>query len=283
MISEKPLVPSLEKPAYQYARKTFERHVQLAAAVSGSIHHQPVDDRAFWASILFAKLCVTGVSMVQLMPGNSIFPSTFNNWDAASISTLSRNLIENYHAFFYLTIDKIPEIEWKCRVQLFNLHDCVTRKKIFADFKIEEDLPKFEQQADELRDILNQNGLFQNFTSGERKRLLTGEHAFYLNREAIELRMATGRSDLKAVYRLLSIQTHTLPMSFYRTIEQRRGTGVETDTELHYINLAVEYVIPYLQLATRQLLELYPNARRPLSEQQLTLLTEDFVHFDDLN
>lgn len=122
-------MPSLEKPAYEYARKAFEDQVQLAATVSGSIHHQPVDDRAFGASILFAKLCVTGGSMIQLMPGNSIFPSRYNNWDAASISTLSRNLIENYHAFFYFTIEKIPDIYWRCRVQPFNLHDCVTRKK----------------------------------------------------------------------------------------------------------------------------------------------------------
>jgi hypothetical protein len=283
MLSEKPIVPSLEKPAYEYARNAFEEYVQLATTVSGSIHHQPVDDRAFWASILFAKLCVTSVSMIQLLPGNGIFPSTFNNWDAASISTLSRNLIENYHAFFYLTIEKIPEVEWACRVQLFNLHDCITRKKMFSDFKIEEDLPKFEQQADELRDILKQNSFFLNFTVGEQKNLLKGEHAFYLNREAIERRMRTGQSDLKAVYRLLSIQTHTLPMSFCRTIEQRRGTGVETDTELHYIKLAITYVIPYLQLATRQLLELYPSAKQQLNRQQLDLLNKDFIHFDDLN
>ncbi|WP_172334499.1 DUF5677 domain-containing protein [Mucilaginibacter sp. SG564] len=276
-------MPSLEKLAYDYARKAFEDQVQLAALVSGSIHHQPVDDRAFWASVLFSKLCVTSVSMIQLLPGNGIFPSAFNNWDAASISTLSRNLIENYHAFFYLTIEKVSTEEWACRVQLFNLHDCLTRKKIFSDFKIEEDLPKFEQQANELRNVLKQNSFFLNFTGGEQKNMLKGEHAFYLNREAIEHRMGTGRSDLKAVYRLLSIQTHTLPMSFYRTIEQRRGTGVETDTELHYINLAINYVIPYLQLATRQLLELYPSVKQQLNRQQMDLLNKDFIHFDDLN
>ena len=283
MYSEKPLVPSLEKPGYEYARKSFEAYVKLAATVSGSIHHHPVNTRAFWASVLFAKLCVTSVSMIQLLPGNSIFPSAFNNWDAASIATLSRNLIENYHAFFYLTIEKIPSVERECRVQLFNLHDCLTRKKIFTDFEIEGDLPKFEQQADELRDVLRQNSFFVSLTDGEQKRLLKGEHAFYLNREAIEQRMGTGKSDLKAVYRLLSVQTHTLPMSFYRTTEQRRGTGVETDTELQYINLAVEYVIPYVQLATRQLIEFYPSAKEQLSAQQLILLNEDFIHFDDLN
>lgn len=283
MLSEEPIVPSLEKLAYEYARKAFEDHVQLATTVSGSIHNQPVDARAFWASVLYAKLCVTSVSMLQLLPGNRIFPSTFNNWDAASISTLSRNLIENYHVFFYLTIEKIPDVEWECRLQLFNLHDCLTRKKIFTDFKIEVDLPKFEQQANELRDILKQNSFFLSMTDGEQKRLLKGEQAFYLNREAIAQRMGTGKSHLKAVYRLLSIQTHTLPMSFDRTIEQRRGTGVETDTELHYINLAVEYVIPYLQLATRQLLEHYPGAGERLNEQQRYLLYEPFTHFGDLN
>jgi hypothetical protein len=262
------------KPAYEYARKAFEDYVQLATAVSGSIHHQPIDTRSFWASVLFAKLCVTSVSIVQLLPGNQRFSSDFNNWDASSVSTLSRNLIENYHAFFYLCIEKIPDAEWECRRQLFNLHDCLIRKKIFTDFGIEEDLPKFVKQADELRDILKQNSFFLNLPDGEQKKLLKGEQAFYLNREAIEQRMGTGRSDLKAVYRLLSIQAHTLPMSFYRTIEQRRGTGVETDTELHYISMAIEYIIPYLQLVTRQIIALYPAARAVLNQEQLILLDE---------
>ncbi|MBD1395120.1 hypothetical protein [Mucilaginibacter glaciei] len=100
------------------------------------------------------------------------------------------------------------------------------------------DLPKFAQQADELRDTLKQYNFFVSLPDGEQKKLLKGEQAFYLNREALEQRMGTGRSDLKAVYRLLSIQAHTLPMSFYRTIEQRRGTGVETETEIHYICMA---------------------------------------------
>ena len=49
----------------------------------------------------------------------------------------------------------MPDVEWQCRLQLFNLQDCLTRKRILADFQvIGEDLPKIEQQADELREIL---------------------------------------------------------------------------------------------------------------------------------
>lgn len=95
--------------------------------------------------------------------------------------------------------------------------------------------------------------------------------------------MGAVASDLMAVYRLLSIQAHTLPMSFYRTIEQRRSTGVETYTEFHYNNTTVTYVIPYLQLATRQILGLFPDAKRQLSDQQLMLLDRDFVHFEKLS
>ena len=268
------------RPAYDYALDAFEDYVQLATTVSGSIHHQPVDNRSFWASVLFAKLCVTSVSLVQLLPGSRMFASKFDNWDASSVATLSRNLIENYHAYFYLCIEKIPDAEWQCRLQLFNLHDCLTRKKILTDFQIiGEDLPKFEQQANELREILKQNSFFLTLTEYEQKRVLKGDQAFYFNREAIEQRMGAGESDLKAMYRMLSIQAHTLPMSFSRTIEQRRGTGVETDTELHYINMAIEYVIPYLQLATQQIIELYPSGRDSLNERQLQLLQASFVHF----
>lgn len=83
------------------------------------------------------------------------------------------------------------------------------------------------------------------------------------------------------MYRLLSLQAHTLPMAFSRTIEQRRGTGVETNTELHYMSMAIEYIIPDLQLATRQILELYPPTLNGLNERQLLLLNDAFVHYDD--
>jgi hypothetical protein len=272
------------KLAYEYARKACEDYVQLATKVSSSIHHQKVDTKSFWASVLFAKFCVTSVSLVQLLPGNLIFPSAFDNWDAPSVATLSRNLIENYHTLFYLCIEKVSEQEWQCRLQLFNLHDCITRKKLFTDLGTEaEMLANFEQQANELREQLKLNPFFLGFSDSERKKWLKGDHAFYLTREDIEQRFSPGVSHFKAMYRLLSSQAHTFPMSFYRTIEQRRGTGVKTDAELDYISMAVEYIIQYLQLATRQMLELYPNAQKKLNNQQILLMEQTFVHYDDLD
>jgi len=154
--------------AYEYARRTFEDYVRLATTVSGSIHHQKVDTKSFWASVLFAKFCVASVSLVQLLPGNRMFPSAFNNWDTPSVATLSRNLIENYHTLFYLCIEKVSGQEWQCRLQLFNLHDCISRKKMFTDFGSNaEMLANFEQQSNELREQLKLNPFFIGFSDNE--------------------------------------------------------------------------------------------------------------------
>lgn len=270
------------RPSYDYTREAAEDFVKLAITVSGSIPHRKVDVKPFWASILFAKLCVTAVSLIRLLPENSLFPSDFNNWDAASIATLSRNLIENYHTFFYLCIEKIPDEEWEFRIGLFELHDSITRKKIFTELRIgTDDVSKFEQQTAELRDLLRQNTFFLNLPEAEQKKFIRGDHAFYLSKEAIEQRFSPGESHFKGMYRLLSVQTHTLPMSFFRTIEQRRGAGVETETELHYTSMAVGYIIPYLQLATRQLIELYPFVREQLTARQRALLDQPFIAYGD--
>lgn len=141
----------------------------------------------------------------------------------------------------------------------------------------------FEQQANELREKLKLNPFFLGFSDNEQKKWLKGDHAFYLTREDIEQRFSPGESHFKAMYRMLSSQAHTFPMSFYRTIEQRRGTGVETETELQYIRMAVEYTIQYVQLATRQMLKLYPDSKKKLDNQQILLLYHTIVHYDELN
>jgi hypothetical protein len=82
------------RPAYDYALKAFEEHVQLATAVPGSIHHQEVDTRSLGIGTIRQALRNERQSGPAL-PGNRIFPSAFNNWDTPSVATLARNIIES--------------------------------------------------------------------------------------------------------------------------------------------------------------------------------------------
>lgn len=45
------------------------------------------------------------------------------------------------------------------------------------------------------------------------------------------------------------------------------------------LRMAIEYIIPYLQLATRQIIQIYPSAREKLTQQQCGFLDTPFVHF----
>ncbi|WP_442961724.1 DUF5677 domain-containing protein [Pseudoalteromonas sp. B62] len=53
------------------------------------------------------------------------------HWDYSSVASLIRDLIECYLTFYYLCSDKCSSEEWNARWQLMNLHDHLSRVKMF--------------------------------------------------------------------------------------------------------------------------------------------------------
>jgi hypothetical protein len=56
-------------------------------------------------------------------------------------------------------------------------------------------------------------------------------------------------NEFRFIYRFLSNQVHSLPMSFYRMAEQERGRGVESRIEVGYTSLCLDTAGQYLEQA----------------------------------
>jgi len=244
---------------YSSSLNEFTTALEMAIATSHATTSLQVDDRRFWASILFTRLCTFSVSILCLCPTGKLNQNC-NHWDFGAVASLSRNVFECALTFFYLGVDTIIDEEWMARLRVMQLHDCMSRFRMFRNFDPnDEQLNEFEEQANELRSILQENTFFSNLPDRQRNKLLKGEHASILTQDEILQRMGEACSGARGYYRFLSSHTHSFPLSFYRMAEQGRGAGVENEVEKEYIGGALEYCTNTLKRCTDDMRKVFAD------------------------
>lgn len=204
----------------------------------------------FYASLLFTCLCTRGMSLAILAPHSSWSDKVVEQWDHASIAGMVRSILEIRLAFFYLCIENCSREEWECRLNIFHLHDCISRIRLFVEMPHDsQDIEGFKGQADELRARLTANIYFMNMPEKQRNKFLKGGNAYLISLEEIGQRAGVDRQTFRWLYRLLSSYVHGLPMSFYRMSSQERGRGVHSDVEEGYTSLCLSFGISLLVAA----------------------------------
>lgn len=159
---------------YTESLDKFERAVLEAIRISQLAAGRHVErPQVWWASVLFTRLCTSSVSLLNPVPGSRFFRSPINHYDSSAAFALARNILECYLLFFYLCVDAVSEDEWKTRLNILYLNDCVSRIRMFRDFNPDDpQLPLFEEQAEELRQRLTQIRFFNTLPANRRRVLL---------------------------------------------------------------------------------------------------------------
>jgi hypothetical protein len=191
----------------------------------------------FYASILFTALCTRAVSLLTLVPHTPWASKLIEHWDYASVAGITRTILELRLAFHYLCAEACGEDEWDCRWNIFNLHDCTSRRRMFeATEDGAEQVEGFTAQAEMLRDRLRANPFFQSLPAKTQKNLLHGQTAYLMPLEDIGERVGVDKQRFRWLYVLLSSHVHGFPMSFYRIGEgaEERGRGLPSATEEGY-------------------------------------------------
>jgi hypothetical protein len=115
----------------------------------------------FYASVLFTSLLGRAISLLMLAPHSPWAQKRIEHWDYASASVILRTMTELRAAFHYLCIDECSDDEWDCRWNLLNLHDCVSRIRLFEAMPADKgELPGLAAQAETLREKLRANRHF---------------------------------------------------------------------------------------------------------------------------
>jgi hypothetical protein len=216
----------------------------------------------FYASVLFTSLCSRGVSLAIIAPCSPWSKTLVEHWDYASIAGIVRSILEIRLAFFYLCVEECSREEWECRWNIFNLHDCKSRVRIFEEMSHEaHDIASFERQADELRSRLTNNKYFMSLPEKQRNKFLKGGDAYLFPLEEIAVKAGVDRHTFRWLYKLLSIHVHGLPMSFYRMGEQERGRGVHSAVEENYTSLCLSFSVSLLVAARDEMEKLFAGLK----------------------
>lgn len=262
-------VPELsDMPSKEYRERItgLDNVVRNCISVSRKFAGIPSPTGAhFYASVLFTMLCTRGVSLAILAPYSPWSKKRIEHWDYASIAGMTRSILEVRLAFFYLCAEQCSQEEWECRWNIFNLHDCTARIRLFEELASESaDTDGFAAQAKELRDRLHLNTFFMNLPEKERRKFLHGANAYLYPLEDIASRAGIDVHTFRWLYKLLSSHVHGLPMSFYRMgrmDEPDRGRGVHSEVEEGYTQLCLSFSISLLVAARDEMERLFKEVR----------------------
>lgn len=214
----------------------------------------------YYASVLFTSLCSRSVSLAMLAPHSPWSKKKIEHWDFASIAGITRSILEIRLLFYYFCIEKCTGEEWDCRWNILNLHDCTARMQLFEALNERSDIADFNNQAEELRSRLTSNLFFMNLPESDRKSYLNGKKAFIYPLEKIAENAGVDVKTFRWLYKLLSSQVHSLPLSFYRMGEQDRGRGVHSEAEEGYTKLCISFTIKLLVSARDEMEQLFSEA-----------------------
>ena len=218
----------------------------------------------FYASLLFTMMCSRGVSMAILAPCSPWAAKMVEHWDYGSVTGIARTLLELRLAFYYLCVEAVSEDEWNARWNVFNLHDCTSRIRLFRALEQvhaepqDEQIAGFTEQAEELRERLRTNPFFQSLSEKKQKRLLAGEQAYILPLEDIAVGAGVGKETYRYFNILLSSHIHALPMSFYR-MDDGRGRGLPHPVEEGYTAMCLTLASALLTASRDDLRELFKD------------------------
>ena len=212
---------------YRNAIREFDALLVEATRVSRSAADRSVPDPVWWACLLHTRLCVTGVSLLSLVPGSRFAGRAIDHYDFSAVASLTRNVWECYFVFFYLGVDTTEDDEWLTRLNVLQLHDCTSRLKMFTKLTPDDmDLPAFRAQAEELRGRIAARAYFGTLPQRRRQHVLKGENALLLSQDELLRRMNEDVGLFRGMYRFLSFHVHSLPVAFYRMAEREQGRGV---------------------------------------------------------
>lgn len=228
---------------YRNAVKEYRFQMDRALAASVKYDRTYGGTRRYWSSIIFLRVVLISGSIRKLLPdienqGQRPW------WDFASFANLVRSLFELLLFFRYFT-EPCGDDEWIAKLNLMQLNDCTERLRFFTTTKNDKQVKGFQAQQADLIQKLEANPVIQAMEEKERKQLLYGWRPSILSQREIATKLNIPEI-FWSHYQFLSTYTHSLPMSFYRTFDQRRF-GTENFIDRAYFIGQLDWITPILK------------------------------------
>lgn len=245
---------------FYLALSGFDKAVCEACAVSHVSGIRYTLPYKGYSTHIFTRMCLHSQALISALPKSRWAKRDYECWEFSSIASHVRALMEGYTLFFYLSETPISEDEWYVKLNVMHLNDCTRRIRLHKNIRNEEDELGFREQQTELKDRLKDSSYFKELSSGIQKQLLTGKALMIPSRDELLEEMDVDVGEFNAFYDTVSNYTHILPLSYYRSEANGRGTGVNNQTDLSYIVLSLLKSTHWLTVSTDRMIELFPDA-----------------------
>jgi hypothetical protein len=247
---------------FYVALSAFDKAVCEACAVSNFIGSRYVVHYKGYSSHIFTRMCLHSQALISALPKTRWAKRDYECWEFSLIAPHVRALMEGYLLFFYLSEAPISEDEWYVKLNVMHLNDCTRRVRLHQNIRSAEDEEGFREQQIELKNRLKGSEFFKELPSKLQKQLLTGKALMIPSRDELLEKLDVDTGEFNAFYDIVSNYTHILPISYYRSEGNGRGTGVQNRTDLSYIVISLINATHWLNISTERMVELFPDAAK---------------------
>ena len=244
---------------YDAALAGFDAAVCEALAVGqGSADRLP-QRHISWGSRIFARLCGHATAMVRAAPRSRWVRSDSEDWHFSSVAPHARAILEGVPFFLYFVEQPSSDDEVSARVNMLHLNDCTRRINLFTQLGSERQKQDFEIQQEQLRERLRRNTYFAAMPEKAQRECLKGEKPWLKTRSQLNEMAGIDEVSFETLWLLYSQHSHILPLSFHRFEQEGRGSGLQNETDQHYIQLALSSSSEYLGKATTVMTFHFPD------------------------
>jgi hypothetical protein len=249
---------------FEKNKVSFEFAYKTASELSGALAGQKTDLRRGWSTWIFARLCSTAHSIRRLLP--PVVSGYGTTIDHGSIASLARNVLEAGVLISYISEPKISEDEWKCRLLIFHIHDCVARIRLFKGISAGQQANEMRNALKDLHSRISSNDHFKKLQPDIQEKAKAGSLIYIKGlRSAAEV-AGWDKNHFDAMYNYLSVQSHWAPMGFYRMDEREIDYRKIAPYQYYLIGLALELASTAMSAARTRMRELFPDSSASLSE-----------------
>lgn len=219
------------------------------------------------ASWIFGSLCIQGMSLEKLTKDG--LEEGGITLDHRSIAVIARSMLETSLMTFYLS-EKMTEEEWWLRRLVLDLHDTITRYKMFKHFRDATQNPilkrglageasDFRAGIDKERDRLRNNEEFKKLTDDRQKKILDGNEIYVSGLRAVVKLAGWNIDEFDGAYAYLSSYLHNAPVSFYRAEDHGSTFDKTSGAQYSLVGFALERAGYALDSTTDRIKSSFPD------------------------
>jgi hypothetical protein len=237
--------------------RDFDAVLEYAKAVSTSlIGIVPAHKHIRYGEQIFVKLLGHCVTLRRIAPDPTRRPGR-ELWDAPSMSSVARCVIEAHDAFTYIALGHMTSTERDFRLQLWELHSKNRRAKMLrAIGSVDPRLSTIEAEEKILQDAITGSPFFTSISASVKQKILSGDPPPFHLTQRERCAMADVNFDYYNVVTMhLSQNVHTHPFSIQQLLTFRAGDA----DALAMMSLPLDYALPFLARVTHEMRNMFPK------------------------